>query len=188
MTLPPTPSQTIGPFYHFALLFPGGEHLVQPDDPDAVRIAGTVYDRAGEPVADAMVEFWQANRSGRYAHPQDDRDDLPLEEGFTGFGRCPTDDDGRYEFVTVKPGAVPGPDGRPQAPHIDVLIFARGLLRQLVTRIYFSDEEAANAADPLLSSIEDPAARSTLVARRVDGALEFDVHLQGENQTAFFEI
>jgi len=188
MTLPPTPSQTIGPFYHFALPFPGGERLVQPDDPDAVRIAGTVYDRAGEPAADAMVEFWQANRSGRYAHPQDDRDDLPLEEGFTGFGRCPTDDDGRYEFVTVKPGAVPGPDGRPQAPHIDVLIFARGLLRQLVTRIYFPDEEAANAADPLLSSIEDPVARSTLVARRVDGALEFDVHLQGENQTAFFEI
>jgi protocatechuate 3,4-dioxygenase alpha subunit len=90
--------------------------------------------------------------------------------------------------VTVKPGAVPSSDGRPQAPHIDVLIFARGLLRQLVTRIYFPDEEAANAADPLLSSIEDPAARSTLVARWLDGALEFDVRLQGDNQTAFFEI
>src|SRR5215217_2597960 len=86
MTLPPTPSQTIGPFYHFAMPFPGGECLVHPDDPDAVRIAGTVYDGAGEPVADAMVEIWQANRSGRYAHPEDDRDDLPLEEGFTGFG------------------------------------------------------------------------------------------------------
>ena len=188
MTLPPTPSQTIGPFYHFALPFPGGERLVEPDDPDAVRIAGTIYDGAGKPVADAMVEIWQANRSGRYAHPEDDRDDLPLEVGYIGFGRCPTDDDGRYEFVTVKPGAVPCPDGRYQAPHIDVLIFARGLLRQLVTRIYFPDEEAANAADPLLSSIEDPAARSTLVARQLDGALEFDVHLQGENQTAFFEL
>ena len=187
MTLPPTPSQTIGPFYHFALPFPGGERLVDPGDPDAVRIAGTVYDGAGEPVTDAMVEVWQANRSGRYAHPEDDRD-LPLEEGFTGFGRCPTDGDGRYEFVTVKPGAVPSSDGRPQAPHIDVLIFARGLLRQLVTRIYFPDEEAANASDPLLSSIEDPAARSTLVARQVDGALEFDIHLQGDNQTVFFDV
>lgn len=184
----PTPSQTIGPFYHFSLPFPGGERLVDPGDPDVVRIAGTVYDGAGEPVTDAMVEIWQANRAGRYAHPEDDREDLPLEEGFTGFGRCPTDGEGRYEFVTVKPGAVPGPDGRSQAPHINVLVFARGLLRQLVTRIYFPDEEVANAADPLLSSIEDPAARSTLVARRVDGALEFDIHLQGENQTAFFDV
>jgi protocatechuate 3,4-dioxygenase, alpha subunit len=188
MTLPPTPSQTIGPFYHFALPFPGGERLVQPDDPDAVRIAGTVYDGAGEPVADAMVEIWQANRSGRYAHLEDDRDHLPLEEDFTGFGRCPTDGDGRYEFVTVKPGAVPGPDGRPQAPHIDVLIFARGLLRQLVTRIYFPDEEEANAADPVLSPIEDSELRQTLVATDEGNALCFDIYLQGENQTAFFEI
>jgi protocatechuate 3,4-dioxygenase alpha subunit len=188
MTLPPTPSQTIGPFYHFSLPFPGGERLIQPDDPDAVRIAGTVYDGAGEPVTDAMVESWQANRAGRYAHPEDDRDDLPLEEGFTGFGRCPTDGDGRYEFVTVKPGSVPGPEGRTQAPHIDVLIFARGLLRQLVTRIYFPDEEEANAADPVLSSIEDSELRQTLVATDEGSALCFDIYLQGENQTAFFEI
>jgi protocatechuate 3,4-dioxygenase, alpha subunit len=188
MTLPPTPSQTIGPFYHFSLPFPGGERLIQPDDPDAVRIAGTVYDGAGEPVTDAMVEIWQANRAGRYAHPEDDRDDVPLEEGFTGFGRCPTDGDGRYEFVTVKPGSVPGPEGRTQAPHIDVLIFARGLLRQLVTRIYFPDEEEANAADPVLSSIEDSELRQTLVATDEGNALCFDIYLQGENQTAFFEI
>jgi protocatechuate 3,4-dioxygenase alpha subunit len=188
MALSPTPSQTIGPFYHFALPFPGGERLVDPDDPDALRIHGTVYDGAGEPVTDAMIEVWQANRAGRYAHPEDDRDELPLDEGFTGFGRCPTDGDGRYEFVTVKPGVVPGPQGRHQAPHIDVLIFARGLLRQLVTRIYFPEEEEANASDPLLSSIEDPDLRSTLVARRLDGALEFDIHLQGENQTAFFDV
>jgi protocatechuate 3,4-dioxygenase, alpha subunit len=188
MTLPPTPSQTIGPFYHFSLPFPGGERLVHPDDPDAVRIAGTVYDGAGEPVTDAMVESWQANRAGRYAHPEDDRDDLPLEEGFTGFGRCPTDGDGRYEFVTVKPGSVPGPEGRTQAPHIDVMIFARGLLRQLVTRIYFPDEEEANAADPVLSSIEDSELRQTLVATDEGNALCFDIYLQGENQTAFFEI
>jgi protocatechuate 3,4-dioxygenase, alpha subunit len=188
MTLPPTPSQTIGPFYHFSLPFPGGERLIQPDDPDAVRIAGTVYDGAGEPVTDAMVEIWQANRAGRYAHPEDDRDDVPLEEGFTGFGRCPTDGDGRYEFVTVKPGSVPGPEGRTQAPHIDVLIFARGLLRQLMTRIYFPDEEEANAADPVLSSIEDSELRQTLVATDEGNALCFDIYLQGENQTAFFEI
>jgi protocatechuate 3,4-dioxygenase, alpha subunit len=188
MTLPPTPSQTIGPFYQLSLPFPGGERLIQPDDPDAVRIAGTVYDGAGEPVTDAMVEIWQANRAGRYAHPEDDRDDVPLEEGFTGFGRCPTDGDGRYEFVTVKPGAVPGPEGRTQAPHIDVLIFARGLLRQLMTRIYFPDEEEANAADPVLSSIEDSELRQTLVATDEGNALCFDIYLQGENQTAFFEI
>jgi protocatechuate 3,4-dioxygenase, alpha subunit len=187
MALPPTPSQTIGPFFHFSLPFEGGDRLVEPNDPDAVRVVGAVYDGAGEPVSDALVEIWQANRAGRYAHPEDRRDEVPLEEGFTGFGRCPTDDEGRYAFLTVKPGAVPGPDGQPQAPHINVLVFARGLLRQLVTRIYFPDEEAANANDPLLSSIEDPAARSTLISHRRDGAFELDIHLQGEKQTAFFE-
>jgi len=188
MALPPTPSQTIGPFFHFSLPYPGGERLVPPDDPDAIRIAGTVYDGAGDPVPDALVEVWQANRAGRYAHPEDAREDPPLEEGFTGFGRCPTDAGGRFEFVTVKPGAVPGPDGEPQAPHINVLIFARGLLRQLATRIYFPDEEEANAADPVLASIGDAAARSTLIPHQSDGALEFDVHLQGDNQTVFFDV
>jgi protocatechuate 3,4-dioxygenase, alpha subunit len=184
----PTPSQTIGPFFHFALPYEGGERLVAPDDPGAVRIVGAVYDGAGEPVQDAMVEIWQANRAGRYAHPEDRREVVPLEEGFTGFGRCPTDAEGRFEFLTVKPGVVPGPDGRPQAPHIDVAIFARGLLRQLVTRIYFPDEEEANAADPVLSSIEDPNLRSTLIARQLDGAFEFDIHLRGDRETAFFDL
>ena len=188
MTLEPTPSQTIGPFFHFALPYPESERLVTPDHPDAVRIVGTVIDGAGEPVSDALVEIWQANAVGRYPHPEDQREDLLLEEGFTGFGRCPTDSEGRYEFVTVKPGVVPGPDGTPQAPHIDVLVFARGLLRQLATRIYFPDEEKANATDPLLSSIEDPEARSTLIARRLDGALEFDIRLQGDQQTAFLDV
>ena len=188
MTLPPTPSQTIGPFFHFSLPYPGGERLVPPVDPDSVRIVGTVYDGASQPVPDALVEVWQANRAGRYACPEDARDDPPLEEGFTGFGRCPTDDEGRYEFVTVKPGAVPGPDGRLQAPHVNVLIFARGLLRQLVTRIYFPDEAAANAADPILASVGDKAARSTLIPRQSDDALEFDIHLQGDRQTVFFDV
>ena len=188
MAIPPTPSQTIGPFFHFSLTYPDGERLVPPADPDAVRIVGTVYDGAGEPVPDALVEVWQANRAGRYAHPEDARDDPPLEEGFTGFGRCPTDAEGRYEFVTAKPGAVPGPDGRLQAPHINVLIFARGLLRQLVTRIYFPDEMEANAADPILASVGDAAARSTLIPRQSVDALEFDIHLQGDQQTVFFDV
>ena len=188
MTLEPTPSQTVGPYHHFALPYPGGERLVPLDDPGAVRIIGAIVDGEGQPVSDALVEIWQANRSGRYAHPEDRREELPLEEGFTGFGRCPTDVDGRYEFLTVKPGPVPGPNGRPQAPHIDVAIFARGLLRQLVTRIYFPDEEEANAADPVLSSIEDQALRSTLIAHQLDGALGFDVHLQGDRQTVFFDV
>ena len=189
MKLEPTPSQTIGPFFHYALLDEDQSKLVLPDHLSAIRIGGTVRDGASEVVPDAMLEIWQSNAAGRYAHPEDDREDLPLEDGFSGFGRCPTDVEGRYEFVTIKPGVVPGPGGRPQAPHILVSIFARGLLKQLVTRIYFPDEEAANAADPLLSSIEDPELRSTLVASAAgDGSLRFDIHLQGEDQTVFFDV
>jgi protocatechuate 3,4-dioxygenase alpha subunit len=188
VALPRTPSQTIGPFFHFSLPFDGGERLVPAHDPDAVRLVGAIYDGSGDPVPDALVEIWQANRAGRYAHPEDRREDVPLEEGFTGFGRCPTDAEGRYAFLTVKPGAVPGPDGTTQAPHVNFLVFARGLLRPLAARIYFPDEEVANAADPILSSIEDPAARSTLVASQLDGAFELDIHLQGEKQTAFFDV
>src|SRR5918998_1803466 len=164
MKLEPTPSQTVGPFFHYALLDEDQSKLVASDHPSVTRIEGTMRDGAGEVVPDAMLEIWQANAAGRYAHPEDDREDLPLEDDFSGFGRCPTDAEGRYEFVTIKPGVVPGPEGRPQAPHILVSIFARGLLKQLVTRIYFPDEEAANSTDPLLSSIEDPVLRSALVA------------------------
>jgi protocatechuate 3,4-dioxygenase alpha subunit len=178
-----TPSQTVGPFFSYALPYEGGERLVPPDDPAAIRIAGTVFDGAGDPVSDALVELWQANRAGRYRHPEDGRDELPLEPGFTGFGRCATDAGGRFEFVTVKPGAVP-----PQAPHIDVCVLARGLLKQAVTRIYFPDEPEANAADPLLASIADPAVRSTLIAGALDGGLVFDIHLQGERETAFLDV
>jgi protocatechuate 3,4-dioxygenase alpha subunit len=188
MTPEPTPSQTVGPFFHFALLDRDQSKLVDPDHPSAIRIAGTVFDGAGEPVNDAMLEIWQANSAGRYAHPEDTREDLPLDENFSGFGRCGTDAEGRFGFVTIKPGPVPGPDGRPQAPHIDVEIFARGLLKQLVTRIYFPDEEAANASDPVLNSIEDPELQSTLIARAVDSGLRFDIRLQGEGQTAFFDV
>jgi protocatechuate 3,4-dioxygenase alpha subunit len=188
VTLEPTPSQTVGPFFHFALLDEDQSKLVAPDHPSAIRIEGTVYDGAGEVVSDAMVEIWQANAVGRYAHPEDVREDLPLEEGFSGFGRCGTDAEGRFEFFTIKPGPVPSPYGRPQAPHISVALFARGLLKHLATRIYFPDEEAANAADPVLTSIEDPDLQATLVAHAVDGGLRFDIHLQGDRQTAFFDV
>src|SRR5215210_2180037 len=188
MSSVPTPSQTIGPFFHDALLDRNYSGLVSPDHPESVRIKGTVYDGAGEVVPDAMVEIWQANTAGRYDHPTDDREDLSLDEDFSGFGRSGTDAGGEFSFLTVKPGPVPGPDGRPQAPHVWVSVFARGLLKRLVTRVYFPDEEAANAADPVLVSIEDPAVRSMLVARDVDGALEFDIHLQGDKQTTFFDV
>lgn len=183
-----TPSQTIGPFFHDALLDEDRSELVPPDDPRAIRIEGVVYDGAGEVVPDAMVEIWQANRAGRYNDPEDDRQHLPLDEDFSGFGRSGTADGGKFSFVTVKPGPVPGPGGTTQAPHVMVSVFARGLLRRAVTRIYFPDEEEANAADPLLGSIEDPDLRSTLIARAGDGGYRFDVHLQGDRQTAFFDV
>jgi protocatechuate 3,4-dioxygenase, alpha subunit len=184
-----TPSQTIGPFFHYALLDEDRSELVPPDNPRAIRIEGTVVDGAGEPVSDAMVEIWQANQAGRYNDPADDREDLPLDpETFSGFGRSGTDAGGRFSFVTLKPGPVPGPNGAVQAPHIMVSVFARGLLKRVVTRIYFPDEEEANANDPVLSSIEDPELRKTLVAHDYGNVLRFDIYLQGANQTAFFEL
>jgi protocatechuate 3,4-dioxygenase, alpha subunit len=183
-----TPSQTIGPFLHIELPYEGEEQLVRPNHPGAIRLLGTVTDGQGDAVDDALIEVWQANAAGRYAHPEDSREDIPLEEGFTGFGRCATDHEGRFEFLTVKPGPVPGPDGRTQAPHIDVSLFARGLLNRLVTRIYFPDEEEANSADPILSLIEDESARQTLIAKQEDGALRFDIRLQGDGETTFFVI
>ena len=189
MSLPPTPSQTVGPFFAHALLGEDRSELVPPDHPSAVRIHGTVYDGAGEVVPDAMIEVWQANGSGRYAHPEDYREDLPLDEDFDGFGRFGSDPDGTFSFVTVKPGPVPGLDGDSvQAPHIAVSVFARGLLKRLVTRIYFPDEAEANAVDPVLLSVEDPELRETLVARDEGDTLRFDIRLQGDGQTAFFDV
>jgi protocatechuate 3,4-dioxygenase, alpha subunit len=183
-----TPSQTIGPFFHDALLDRNYSELVSPDHPEALVIRGTIYDGAGEVVPDAMVEIWQANTAGRYNHPADDRSSQYLDEDFSGFGRSGTDAGGEFSFLTVKPGPVPGPGGEVQAPHVMVSVFARGLLKRLVTRVYFPDEEEANAVDPVLSSIEDRDLRRTLIARDEGGALRFDIHLQGDGQTAFFEF
>jgi protocatechuate 3,4-dioxygenase alpha subunit len=182
----PTPSQTIGPFFHEALLGRNYSELVSPDHPGAIKIKGTIYDGTGEVVPDALVEICQADRTGRYDHPTDDRAEPPLDEDFSGFGRSGTDVGGEFSFLTVKPGPVPGPDGQLQAPHVMVSVFARGLLKRLVTRIYFPDEEQANAVDPVLSSIGDHELRGTLIARDEGDTLRFDIHLQGDGQTAFF--
>lgn len=188
MALRPTPSQTVGPFFSIGLSADPPTELVAPGDPDALRLGGVVFDGEGEPVVDAVVEIWQANRWGRYDHPEDAREELRLEDGFEGFGRCGTDSEGRYEFVTVKPGRVPAPEGGLQAPHILVSVFARGLLKRVATRVYFPDEAEANEADLVLASIEDPDERGTLVAVPEDGGLRFDVYLQGDRQTAFFGV
>jgi protocatechuate 3,4-dioxygenase alpha subunit len=174
MTLPLTPSSTVGPFFSVALLDVLGPELVESASPGAIRIEGVVRDGAGDAVRDAMLEIWQADPEGRYSPD-------------SGFGRCGTDADGRFHFVTVKPGRVPGPDGRPQAPHLALGVFARGLLKRLATRIYFPDEEEANAVDPVLSELDD-AARATLVARQEEGVLRFDVRLQGEGETTFLAV
>jgi protocatechuate 3,4-dioxygenase alpha subunit len=186
--LPPTPSQTVGPFFEFGLLRPAQPELVPPGTPGAISIRGAVRDGLRSPVPDAMLEIWQAGPSGRYAHPEDTRDELALDGSFTGFGRASTDASGEFQFLTVKPGSVPWTDGRPQAPHLDVSVFARGLVHRLVTRMYFPDEGEANATDPLLCSIEEPAARATLIALAGADGLRFDLRLQGDGETCFLQI
>jgi protocatechuate 3,4-dioxygenase alpha subunit len=185
--LPLTPSQTVGPFFAIALPYAGGESLVEPATHGrAVRIEGIVRDGDGAAVPDALVEIWQANAAGRYAHPADERVGVPLDPAFIGFGRSATDAEGGFRFETVRPGRVPGPGGVLQAPHIVAGVFARGLLKRLLTRIYFEDEPA-NAEDPILALVE-PARRSTLLARReADGdSYRFDIVLQGAHETVFF--
>ncbi len=187
MTTPgPTPSQTVGPFFHDALLRDETNVLAGPGAAgERIRIEGYVYDGDGAPVPDAIVELWQADAHGRYHHPADQRD-LPLDPAFTGFGRCATDQDGHYWFETVKPGAVPFDAATPQAPHIAVTIFARGLLDHLSTRLYFAGDPA-NDADPILRRVPEDR-RATLLAQRAtaDGpaVYRFDIVLQGEGERA----
>lgn len=172
MSAEQTPSQTVGPYFSLGLLDRPADELVQPSSPGTIRISGHVLDGAGKPVPDAMVEIWQADEEGRY------RPDF-------GWGRSGCDQDGRYSFVTRKPGGVPDGDGGTQAPHLTVMVFARGLLKPVLTRMYFPDEDDANAADRVLSAVD---IASSLVARPVDDGLEFDICLQGDGETVFFAV
>ena len=148
-------------------------------------ITGSIFDGDGLPVTDAVIETWQANSFGKYAHP-DDAQEKMLEENFKGFGRVLTDAQGGFRLTTIKPGTVDGPEGKAQAPHITVVIFMRGLLKQLMTRVYFPDD-VANAADAVLNLVP-VARRSTLVAvKAADGTLQWNVHLQGSKETVFFD-
>lgn len=200
-----TPSQTVGPYFAYGLApnsrcqwDPNGHYgwkttvgadLITPDATgQKIRIEGRITDGDGKAINDAMIEIWQADAQGRYAHA---RGEKPRPNAkFTGFGRSATDKDGVYSFDTVKPGAVAGPNGKPQAPHIVVCLFSRGMLRQVYTRLYFSDE-AANGADAILNIV--PAdRRETLIAHKQPGGAvplyRFDIRVQGDNETVFFDI
>jgi protocatechuate 3,4-dioxygenase alpha subunit len=206
-----TPSQTVGPFFHYGLPWKGGADLVGKSDmgarPDlfpashyvlnrsspsgvprgeVIDLHGRVLDGQGEAVPDAMLEIWQANAAGRYASPADRRDDIPLDPHFIGFGRAATGAHGEFHIRTIRPGRVPGPDGSPQAPHIALSVFGRGLLKRLATRIYFADS-TENDADPILSCV--PAERrATLIAQRRGNDWWFDIVLQGPGETVFFAL
>lgn len=166
-----TPSQTVGPYFSIGLLTRTANELVAADAPGAIRVTGRVLDGAGEPVPDAVVELWQADEEGSY------RSDF-------GWGRASCEPEGRFSFTTIKPGRVVDGDV-PQAPHLLLLAFARGLLKPVLTRMYFPDEEEANAQDAVLSGVEDPA---SLVARTAEGGVEFDIRLQGDGETVFFAV
>ena len=187
MSLLTTPSQTVGPYLKI-----GFEHLVvgalaeESAGGERVTVQGRLIDGGGRGVNDGVVEVWQANARGRYASPEDAQD-KPVEPGFRGFGRVLTGADGGFRFTTIKPGRVPGPGGALQAPHLVVTVFMRGILKHLLTRMYFP-EEPANAEDPVLKLV--PADRRlTLVARRAGaGTLEWNIILQGQDETVFFDF
>jgi protocatechuate 3,4-dioxygenase alpha subunit len=195
-----TPSQTVGPYLAIGLPWPDGPFVVPEGTPGAITITGVVLDGAGDPVPDALVETWQADADGRFDHPDDPRG--AAAGGFRGFGRCPTGPDGGYRIVTLRPGPLPCPTGGSgrssprastggtEAPHLDVSVFARGLLDRVVTRIYFADEAEANAADPVLSAIDEPGRRETLLAVPGErtGEFRFDIRLRGERETVFFDV
>ena len=189
-----SPSQTIGPYYALGLIRKGDKVITnvlvsEKTEGERIRIEGRVIDGDGRPVEDAMIEIWQANSHGRYNHPLDEQD-KPLDPDFMGHGRAGTDPDGNYWFETIKPGSVPGLNATVQSPHINAIVFARGMLVHAFTRIYF-DDEATNQNDPVLMSIVDESRRNTLIAGHQvsEGrtVYRFDIHLQGENETAFFD-
>jgi protocatechuate 3,4-dioxygenase alpha subunit len=188
MSLITTASQTVGPYLQIGFAALAVEDLAPAAAAgDRVTLRGRLLDGDGKPVSDGVVEIWQANAQGKYAHPEDAQD-KPIDKAFRGFGRSLTKSDGGFQFSTIKPGPVPGPSGSMQAPHIVVTVFARGMLKHLITRVYFPDEPA-NASDPVLKLV--PAdRRATLIAKRVaggKGALEWNVVIQGQDETVFFD-
>ena len=206
-----TPWQTVGPFFHYGLPWKGGADLVGEFDMGArpelfpeehyvlkprthhgpvtgqvIEVTGRVLDGDGLPIPDALIEIWQADAAGHYSCQQDLPADLVPDTNFVGFGRAATSDDGLYRFRTIRPGRVAGPGNSLQAPHIAISIFGRGLLRRLTTRLYF-DDSPENAEDPILALVPTER-RRTLIATR-DGPLwTFDIILQGDNETVFFEF
>ena len=194
MSLYASGNQTVGPYLHIGLQWLTTRDIAgRGIKGERVSIQGRVVDGDGKGVNDALVEIWQANAHGKYAHPED-LQKKPLERGWRGFGRIPTDDYGAFRFTTIKPGRVPGPDGSLQAPHLVVAVFMRGLLKHLATRIYFPDDPA-NEEDPVLQLVPE-SRRHTLIAvpmngkgrgKGAKGALEWNVMLQGENETVFFD-
>jgi protocatechuate 3,4-dioxygenase alpha subunit len=176
MPIPATTSQTVGPYFSIGLNLLLVSNLAGPGE--RFTLEGRVLDAHRKPVPDALLEIWQANAAGQYPQAAD---------GFRGFGRVATDKDGAFCFTSIKPGAVPGPKDTTQAPHLEVSVFMRGLLIRLTTRVYFPDEPA-NATDPILNLV--PAARrETIIAKRTDsGVLHWDVLLQGDDETVFFDI
>jgi protocatechuate 3,4-dioxygenase, alpha subunit len=188
--LVPIPSQTVGPFFHLgctetrAVRCPAGPNAKG----ERVRLICRVLDGDGRPVNDAMIEIWQANAEGKYHHPND-LQDKPIDPDCPGFGRLATDENGTCIFETIKPGRVPGNDGKLQAPHLNVSVFARGILKRLPTRIYFA-AEAANTEDPILAFVPEER-RSTLMAQpdpHNSGDWHFHVHLCGKDETVFFDV
>ena len=189
MSLQATTSQTVGPFFKIGFDWLNRDNLVgEGVSGERVTIQGRIFDGDGVPVPDAILEIWQANAHGKYDHPEDTQD-KPLEPGFKGYGRVPVTAQGVFRLATIKPGPVPGPNGKEQAPHLVISVFMRGVLRRLVTRIYFPDEPR-NAADFILNLVE-PSRRSTLIAKKTAGApgtLEWNFVLQGPDETVFFDL
>ena len=187
MSLRASTSQTIGPFLRIGLEWMVIEDLAPAGVAgERLRIEGRVFDGDGKPVNDAAVEIWQANSLGKYSSPEDAQEKTG-EPGFRGYGRSLTDESGTFRFRTIKPGRVPGPDEKLQAPHLVVTIFMRGLLKQLVTRVYFPDDPS-NADDPILKLVP-PDRRATMVAKKTgDGILQWNVVLQGAGETVFFDF
>lgn len=186
-----TPSQTVGPFFAMRIATGDEYSLPVPDGAERVVITGKVMDSDGEGIEDALIETWQANPAGRYNHPDDQRDG-GLSDGFSGFARARSDfETGEFRIETVKPGAVPDPEGEPQAPHVMVIVQARGMLNPVFTRLYFSDEPGANQHDLVMRLVPEDR-RDTLIAKHVEGSdpaeYRFDIKLQGENETVFFDI